>query len=51
MKIQANKQGVQAVQELCDIALKYGGMSLLQWINGILWSLEELPEDKKKSNT
>lgn len=46
MKIQANKEGVQAIQDLCDIALKSGWLSVLQGINTILSSITE---DKEKN--
>ncbi len=44
MKIIADKEGIQAIQQLCDIALKQGGLQNLQGIQVILGSIEEAKE-------
>ena len=48
MKIRADEKGIQAIQQLCDVALKQGGLSNLQGVQAILSSVQELTEDTKK---
>jgi len=42
MKIIVDKEGKEAVMQLCDIALKQGGINILTGIQNILSSIEEL---------
>lgn len=50
MKIKVDKKGQEAIQQLCDIALKSGGIQNLNGINTILVSMELLPEKDKKTD-
>jgi len=50
MIIKADKEGIQAVQQLCDIALKQGGLQNLAVIQSVLAGISELEEVKKKDN-
>ena len=48
MIIKCDEQGHEAVKQLCDIALKMGGMTNLQGVVTILQSLKlERPEEVK----
>ena len=53
MIIQVDKDGESAVQQLCDIALKQGGLQNFNQINKILNSVKLLPvlKDKKDSKS
>lgn len=42
MKIIADKEGQEAIQALCDLALKVGGLNNLDAINKILSHLENM---------
>ena len=48
MIIKADKEGKVAVTQLLDIALKQGGLPVLQSIVKVLNSIELLPEPKPK---
>lgn len=45
MIIKADKEGIKAIAELCDVALKSLGLQANQKINTIVNSLQELKED------
>lgn len=47
MKIKADKEGVNVIKGLCDVALKTAGIQNLEVVNSIIDGLEELPEPKK----
>ena len=52
MKIEADKDGIKAVQQLCDVALKSGGVANLQGVAAVLNSLKETKEkDGGKNNS
>lgn len=46
MKIQADKDGISVINQLCDIALKHVGLACLSQINTILQSVSEIKEDR-----
>ena len=52
MLIKTDKEGREAVQQLCDVALKQGGLQNLNAINTILNSISDYtepePEEKKR---
>jgi len=56
MDIQADKEGLKAIQQLCDVALRSNGLNDLNGINTIINSASELKEkespkkEEKKSN-
>lgn len=50
MKIKVDKRGQEAIQQLCDIALKSGGIQNLNGINTILVSMELLSEKDEKTD-
>lgn len=45
MKIKTDRQGSEAIQQLCDLALKTTGLANLKAINDILASIEIIEED------
>lgn len=49
MKIMADKEGLDVISALCDIALKAGGIGNLQQINTIIQSIIPLPEEAPKT--
>lgn len=55
MKIKVDKQGNEAIHQLCDIALKTSGIQSIQGVTQILHSIEVEPdpkeEDEKKKQT
>lgn len=48
MKILADEKGREAIQMLCDIALKSGGLQSMQGIQLILNSLKLLPKEEEE---
>lgn len=48
MIIQTDKEGKGMIEQLCDIALKSGGLQSLNGITQILSSIKPLPEPEKK---
>jgi hypothetical protein len=44
MIIKADKEAIQAIQQLCDIALKAGGIQNLQGIQAVLAGVSEIEE-------
>lgn len=44
MKIIADKEGRKKVEELCDLALRGGGLQNLKEVNKILESVEDIEE-------
>jgi len=50
MIIQVDEAGRDAIQQLCDIALKHAGMRNLNQVNVILRSAVLLPEAKNNPN-
>lgn len=47
MHIKADKEGVEAIQALCDVALKTGGLQNLNFVNTVLAKTErEKQEDE-----
>lgn len=42
MKIKADKQGIQVLEQLCDLALKSGGIKNFLTIKAIIESVEEI---------
>lgn len=46
MIIRTDKEGKGMVRELCDMALRIGGVKNLPLVNGILSSVEDLPEEE-----
>jgi len=46
MKIKADKEGINAIKELLNIALTAGGINNLAQVNEILRSVEELKEEE-----
>lgn len=48
MKIQADKEGLELIKQLLDLALKQGGLQNLQAVQAALAGMEELKEDKEK---
>jgi len=51
MDIRADKEGIETVQALCDIALKTGGLQNFAKINVVLKSLKPLPVQEAKVET
>jgi len=51
MDIRADKEGIETVQALCDIALKTGGLQIFAKINVVLKSLKPLPVQEAKVET
>jgi hypothetical protein len=50
MKIIADIEGKKVIEQLCDIALKHGGMQNLQAIQLILENVTDIPEVKEETN-
>jgi hypothetical protein len=50
MIIRVDEQGRETVKELCDIALKQGGIKLLQGITLILNSIEMIEPKKEEES-
>jgi len=48
MKIQADKEGQQAISQLVDLALKYGGIQALPLVNAIQKSFDLIEDNKKE---
>ena len=48
MILKADKEGKSVVEQLCDIALKQGGLSNFNQVGLTLKSIELLPEPKKE---
>jgi len=44
MIIKCDKEAVEAIKQLCDIALKTGGLQNMQGIQVVLGSISELEE-------
>ena len=44
MEIKADKEGMEAVTKLCDVALKTGGLGNMNAVSQILAGLESIPE-------
>ena len=49
MKIKADKTGIEVIKQLCDLALKQGGLQNLNAVTQVLQSIEEI--EKKSENT
>lgn len=49
MVIQADAKGKNAIEQLCDVALRVGGMGNRQQVNLVADSIVLLPEPKKES--
>lgn len=47
MKILCDKEGKQAITQLCDVALKVGGLKNMDAINQILGAIKSIEEEKK----
>ena len=49
MKITADKEGVEVIRQLCDVALRAGGLHNLAAITPVLQMIQELatPEQEK----
>lgn len=47
MKIQADKEGLELIKQLLDLALKQGGLSNLQAVQAALAGLGEIEEKKE----
>ena len=43
MVIKCNTEGKKAIETLCDVALKAGGLNNLQYILDVLQKIETLP--------
>ena len=50
MKIVVDAEGKQAVEKMCDVCLRTGGLNNLQAILQILQSIEMQPESKVTEN-
>lgn len=50
MIFQVDKEGEHAIQQLCDIALKAGGIQNLERINQVLESVELISEPDSKED-
>ena len=50
MKIMADDEGKKVLHQLCDLALKMGGLNNMQAVNTILNSIELIKEDKKSES-
>ena len=50
MQIIADKDGIQAIKALCDIALRHSGIENLNGVNMVLQSLEEKQEETNGSH-
>lgn len=48
MIIKKDKEGIAVIQQLCDIALKQGGLQNLQAINKTLASVSEIKAEETK---
>ena len=46
--IRVNKEGREAVQQLCHSALKLSGINSLNGVNQILSSMKDIPEKNEK---
>ena len=46
MKIKADKEGIETMKSLCDLALKAGGLQNFMHVKRILENLEELEDGK-----
>lgn len=49
MKIQVDKEGREAVEQLCDIALKAGGTQNLNGIVAILKAVTDIKEEVEEN--
>lgn len=47
MILQTDKEGKAAVIQLCDIALKQGGLQIMQGVTQILGAIKELPPESQ----
>lgn len=47
MKISADKEGINAIRDLINVALKAGGISNLQFSVNVLNCITEIPESDK----
>ncbi|HCY86657.1 MAG TPA: hypothetical protein DHV36_16110 [Desulfobacteraceae bacterium] len=45
MKIVADKEAIQTIHSLCDIALKFGGIQNLNAVNTVLPAITEMPSE------
>ncbi len=51
MIIKADAQGQEAIKQLCDIALKTGGLSNMQGVMQILQSTQLIKDEPVKEDT
>ncbi len=51
MIIEADKDGIKIIQQLCDVALKTGGVANLKGVNDVLSSLTEIKPVKKEKKS
>ena len=49
VKIQTDKEGWEAIQQLCNIALKVGGLDNMPAVTTILQAVKEIPKEKSES--
>jgi len=47
MKIEADKEGAIAIRQLCDVALRAGGLTNMQGVTQILNGLKESKEPEQ----
>jgi len=47
MKLQTDKEGKNVIEQLCDIALKQGGIQNFNQVGMVLKSVEMIPEPEK----
>lgn len=50
MIIKVDKKGEDVIQQLCDLALKQGGIQNLNSVNTILNTMEVIPEPEPKKS-
>ena len=50
MILKVDKEGKSVIEQLCDFALKQGGLSNYNQVGLVLKSIELLPEPDKKSD-
>lgn len=50
MILKVDKEGKSAIEQLCDVALKQGGLANFNPVGLVLNSIEIIPEPKKKSD-
>lgn len=48
MKIKVDAEGKQAIESLCDLALRQGGLQNMQGVQQVLGSVEIIQEDDGK---